>query len=105
MEKMSKWELAKCLVMFLVCVWILTWMALGGASAEFYPRVAVVEDVDEVNNIVLFVDSVGFVWEWEGVEDWEIGDTAALMMDDMDTATVFDDEIQKAYYSAFVIEQ
>lgn len=105
MEGMTKKEFAGCMIAFLVCVWILTWMALGGANAEFYPRVAVVDNVDRETDIVVFVDSVGFAWEWEGAEDWEVGDTAALLMDDADTEIIFDDIIVKAHYSSFVIEQ
>lgn len=96
--------LKKCLVMY-ICVIILglVWMSVG--HAELYPRVAVVTNINYESDIVVFTDSVGFDWEYEGVEDWCIDDVAALQLDDQGTPSIFDDKIDKVCYSAFVIAQ
>ena len=95
--------MTKCYIFFFLCVCLLTWMALDGADADVYARVAVVDSVDEATDIVVFVDSVGFLWEIEGIEDWFIGDAAALLMDNQGTNSIFDDVVIGAYYSSFDI--
>lgn len=95
--------MTKCYVAFFFCVCLLTWMALGGADADIYARVVVVDDVNEETNVVTFIDSVGFLWEVEGIEDWTKGDAAALLMDNQGTSSIFDDAIIGAYYSSFDI--
>ena len=69
-----------------------------------YGRVAVVKSIDEEKDIVTFVDGVGFEWRWGGVEDWEVGNAAALVLDDMGTESIFDDTITSATYSCFTVE-
>lgn len=70
-------------------------------SHEQYARAAVVSEVNEQENIVTFVDGCGLQWEIKGVFDWEIGDLAALLMDDNGTSgTIEDDIILDVWYSA-----
>lgn len=84
-------ELLKKAVLTYFCVILLGLVWLSSGNAELYPRVAVVDDVDPETDIVLFVDGVGFIWEYEGASDWEVGDTVALMLDDSGTDVVYDD--------------
>lgn len=95
--------MTKCYIFFFLCVCLLTWMALGGADADVYARVVVVDDIDEAADVVTFIDSVGFLWEIEGIEDWNIGDAAALLMNNQSTSSILDDVIIGAYYSSFDI--
>ena len=68
---------------------------------EYRSLVATVYMVDVKSDIVIFKDSTGNLWNWSGTEDWEVGDSAALMMNTQGTEKIFDDVIVRAYYSAF----
>lgn len=58
--------------------------------------------VDRIeNDVVSFVDANGFSWSFSGVDDWEIGDGVACVMDDNGTETIFDDEILSVNYFRF----
>lgn len=71
------------------------------APHEQYARAAVVSEINEQENVVTFIDGCGFLWKIKGVFDWEIGDLAALLMDDNGTTgTIEDDIIVDVWYSA-----
>ena len=75
------------------------------ASAEIYPAVGVVTDLDYENDLVIFEDCNQDLWIFEGIEDWDIGDIGALLMDDMETESIYDDMILSARYAGFMPEQ
>lgn len=84
------------------------WRA-GHASAEdkrdpnhIYPACAVVVALDRENDLVTVQDAVSFQWQFSGVEDWYIGDIAALLMYDNGTPSIRDDEIVDAKFSGTV---
>lgn len=47
---------------------------------------------------VFVEDSVGNIWSFEGAEDWETGDRAAMIMDDNGTKQIYDDAIMQIRY-------
>lgn len=59
--------------------------------------------VDEEEDVVACVDTVGNVWEFYGVEDWHEGDFVLLLMDTCGTQTIYDDAVFRATADAFVI--
>ena len=73
----------------------------GVATAELYPQTAKVVEVDYDNNIVKVVTFNGFEYEFEGCEDYCIGDCVSLIMEDNETEKIFDDEIVLARYSGW----
>lgn len=75
------------------------------ASAEIYPAVGVVTDLDYEHDLVIFEDYNQNLWIFEGIEDWDIGDISALLMDDMETESIYDDMILLARYAGFMPEQ
>ena len=75
------------------------------ASAEIYPAVGVVTDLDYEHDLVIFEDYNQNLWIFEGIEDWDIGDIGALLMDDMETESIYDDVILLARYAGFMPEQ
>ena len=75
------------------------------ASAEIYPAVGVVTDLDYEHDLVIFEDYNQNLWIFEGIEDWDIGDIGALLMDDMETESIYDDMILLARYAGFMPEQ
>lgn len=68
---------------------------------HLYPNTAIVDRLED-NDIVVCVDCNENVWTFYGIEDWQEGDIVSLLMDDMGTATIYDDEIVKTYYSGTV---
>ena len=50
--------------------------------------------VAEINNdLIYLVDYNGNEWIWEGVENWQVGDFAAAIMNTNGTAYIYDDII------------
>ncbi len=65
-------------------------------TSDLYGRYAVVVDI--IDDAVVFEDSQGFLWENDGVEDWQIGDGATLIMARNYTPEIFDDKILTISY-------
>lgn len=72
-------------------------------AGNYYARTAIVVKVDTDNDLVTVEDSVGYYWQFYGVEDWQEGDCASLLMWDNGTDTILDDEVQGAHYSAWIL--
>ena len=70
----------------------------GVATAELYPETARVVEVDYIADTVTVETFNGFLFVFEGCEDYMVGDGVALIMEDNGTEKVFDDEIVKAQY-------
>ena len=71
------------------------------APKNLYAMTAVVADLDYEKNTVTVENATGFTWCFSGTEDWELGDVAALVMDDNGTEIIFDDEIVSVRYSGY----
>lgn len=66
---------------------------------NYYPQTAVVVECDEQHDAVTVRTSFGWLYQFYGIEDFEVGDMVAMMMDDMDTGnSVFDDVIVGVHY-------
>jgi len=57
--------------------------------------------LDYETDMVTVETFTGFLFTFEGCEDWMIGDCVALIMDDHGTALIFDDEIVMAQYGGW----
>ena len=68
------------------------------AVNDLYAKSAVVTHLNNVTDIVTIQDSNGFCWEFEGCEDWQVGDHCACVMNDKGTQQIFDDEIISVKY-------
>lgn len=81
---------------------ILVLIALCGvATAEIYPETAKVVEVDYDTDTVTVETFTGFLFAFEGCEDWMVGDCASLIMEDNGTELVYDDEIIMAQYGGW----
>lgn len=67
------------------------------AYAVPYATIFEVYSIDTKENITIFIDSSGFLWEWEESEEWEEGDLFTALMESNDTLTVEDDIITEIY--------
>lgn len=66
---------------------------------NYYPQTAVIVDFDRKHDAVTVRTSVGWLYQFYGIEDYEIGDMVSLIMDNMDTEnTIFDDVIIDVQY-------
>lgn len=63
---------------------------------NYYPLFTTVINVE--NDIVTLEDNNGFTWEFEGAEDWIVGDICTCIMNDNGTEKIFDDVIVQTRY-------
>lgn len=108
-ERLGK---AAALVAAVVLFTVLFGGVLYGALAEedvvegYYPLTAVVVDLDYNEDVLILEDGAELVWEFEGTEDFEIGDIVSLLMWDNNTPdSIYDDVVLLVYYSGFSIDR
>ena len=70
----------------------------GVAAAEIYPETARVVEVNYEEDTVTVETFNGFLYVFEGCEDYCEGDGVSLIMDDHGTEKVYDDEIIMVQY-------
>ena len=69
---------------------------------NYYAQTTVVVELDRENDEVICVDFNGEEWVFIGIEDWMVGDYASMVMDDMGTELIFDDEIVSVRYDGWL---
>lgn len=69
---------------------------------EYYAKTTVVTEVDEESDTVYCVDFHGDEWSFTGIEDWMVGDYCAMVMDNMGTKIIYDDEIVSTTYTGWL---
>lgn len=101
---MKKETFDRIVITFVMALLILTMcVVFVNAEAEqtgLYANVGIITRLDEDENLIFVEDCLGFVWCFEGIEDWDIGDMVAMVFDDMGTELIFDDEIISMRYIA-----
>lgn len=68
-------------------------------SKKLYPRTMIVSEINTKSDTVILTDSVGFVWEFRGIEDWQVGDICSCIMDTNGTENIEDDIIRNTKYN------
>lgn len=69
---------------------------------NMYPETMIVKEVK--NDLVTIETANGALFQFEGAEDWEVGDICSCIMDSKGTAIIYDDEIVKTKYSGWLIK-
>ena len=69
------------------------------ASDDLYPKAATVTGFDIENDMVITTDAAGVQWLFGGIEDWDVGDTAAFIIDSCGTEEISDDLVISVRYS------
>ena len=69
---------------------------------KIYPQTFKVVNIK--NDIVTLENFEGYTFQFEGAEDWMIGDFCSCIMDSKNTDSIFDDEILEKRYSGFYEE-
>lgn len=73
----------------------------GYANTHIYPQCAIIDNLDYKTDVVTCIDSVGFIWQFYGCEDYAIGDLVSFTMWDAFTEEIFDDTILDVRYSGY----
>lgn len=63
-----------------------------------YAKTAKIVEVNRITDTVTCEDYNGNLWEFTECEDWEVGDIAALLMNNNGTESIYDDTIVEVRY-------
>ena len=75
------------------------------AAEETYNRVGFICDVDEDEDIIVIMDSVGFIWIWEGVEDFDLYDVVVFdLYPQGKSEYILDDAMGQPTYTAMHLD-
>ena len=67
-----------------------------------YPTCGIIVENDERTETVTVEDFNGNHWQFNGVEDWLVGDIVSMIMSDNGTPdTIYDDQIVMVKYSGY----
>lgn len=75
----------------------------GSKTENLYALTTVVVTLESDTDTVVVEDATGHIWAFYGIEDWQLGDGASLLMSDSGTENICDDEILSARYTSFTI--
>lgn len=94
----------KIISLFLILIIVLSCNIFSFADYNnLYAIAMVVYKTDIENNIIIFRDFNGNLWQYQTeVEDWLIGDIAEILMDNNDTKIIYDDIILDARYCGYI---
>lgn len=91
------------MVFCLVCVFCLGEkpqdIGVNLGQGWYYPLTTQVVEISPSADVVACVDGAGNLWEFYGVEDWQVGDFASLLIDSKGTPSIYDDEIMMTCYA------
>lgn len=74
--------------------------SIARIKVNIYPLLTTVTGVDRDKDLVTVEDNNGFIWQFEGTDDWEEGDLCNCLMDNKGTKKIFDDEIIMTRYES-----
>lgn len=69
-------------------------------KANIYPLLTTVIEINKDKDLVTVEDNNGFIWQFEGADDWKEGDLCNCLMDSQGTEKIFDDEIITTRYES-----
>lgn len=95
-------EIKVALVMTVLMVTVLTVICISNRKHEneIYPQTMTVVKIE--NDVVTIEDFNGFQFQFDGAEDWMVGDICSCIMKTNGTETILDDEIIDTRYSGYV---
>lgn len=87
------------LIFFTLCISLVVGFYIGkNKPKDNYAMTATVVAIYEPDDTVIIKHHSGVYYSFKGVEDWEIGDEAACVMNGKWTDTITDDEIINVRY-------
>lgn len=89
-----------CTLVVIVFLGMIFFSMPAKAESSFYPRAAIIIEIIEDEDIVVCQDAAGVIWEFYGIEDFDIGDIVAMLLWDKGTPeSIYDDEIIDVVYA------
>ncbi len=89
------------LLIFFSVLWLTLPETTTKPTETLYPMTTKVVELDRENDVVTCEDFNGFLWQFEGCEDWQEGDICSMIMNDNGTPKIFDDEIVSVKYDGY----
>lgn len=91
------------LVILAICLMFFTIGYFCGRTNinNYYAMTAKVVDISRPLDRVTIEDSNGNLWQFDGIEDYEVGDFCSCVMNDNNTELIFDDEIVSVQYAGY----
>lgn len=88
-----------------LCTTIATDILGGNVDRNVYPNTAIIKSVDYVTDNFIISTSTGIEYTLKGVEDWEVGDLASLLMYDIGSdGDITNDLVIELRYTGFAVE-
>jgi hypothetical protein len=91
------------LIAFVVWIHMLPQLYAKPVESQQYALTTKVVDLDFENDLVTCEDCNGNLWQFFGVEDWEIEDGASLLMNDSGTPEIWDDVIESVRFNNWTL--
>lgn len=88
----------------LICITgilMLSCILMSNEKKNLYPLTTVVYNISEATDTVTVEDYNGNLWQFKGVEDWNLDDICTCIMDSKGTLLIKDDEIVKVRYNGW----
>lgn len=77
----------------------------GNVDRNVYPNTAIIKSVDYATDNFIVSTSTGIEYTLKGVEDWEVGDLASLLMYDIGAdGDITNDLVIELRYTGFTVE-
>ena len=89
-------------IMMILVVMMVALCGCTSTNGKEYAQMTVVVEVNREADEVVCKDFNGMLWVFTGCEDWAEGDIAAMIMNDMGTELIFDDEIVSVKYDGWI---
>ena len=105
MKKFDKFVYGFVYTCVIIAVTIILFSAVMSAKYSTYSRCMTVTNLNYEKDLVTCTDSVGYVWQFFGCEDFEINDIVCAEMDTNGTeSSILDDSIVSAVFSGYRAE-
>ena len=95
-------KVAVVMSILMIAVLAIIWLLNRERENETYPQTMVVVGIE--NDTVIIEDFNGFQFQFDGAEDWMVGDICSCIMRTNGTETIVDDEIVDTRYSGYIRE-
>lgn len=88
-----------------LCTTIATDIIGGNVDRNVYPNTAIITSIDYATDSFTISTSTNISYTLKGVEDWEIGDLASLLMYDIGAdGDITNDLVIELRYTGFTVE-
>lgn len=89
------------ILIFITGILMLSCILMNNEKKNLYPLTTVVYNISEATDTVTVEDYNGNLWQFKGVEDWNLNDICSCLMDSKGTMLIKDDEIVKVRYNGW----